>query len=295
MLSHLTTRPVLAATTSAAAICLGLIVVLPLTSVKVPTTALPKVAERAAPVPAPLHETADALIAAEPAAPPPAPAMRSAREAGGMMGSIAPAYSPATAPMPMLRAVPQADAETFANATANPVKITAEEPVSTFSADVDTASWAMVRSSLMRGQLPPENAVRIEEMVNYFPYAYPAPEEGEAPFRASVSVFPTPWNADTRLVRIGLQDGGETAQQEALAIGLGLGPHLGHHRGEGLDFRDASGGDKGFDLSLGGHGPAFAQDGGFAAGKVVVERTRRNTGRVADHLDRDGIPAVFDP
>ena len=205
MLSHLATRPVLAATTSAAAICLGLIVVLPLTSVKVPTTALPKVAERAAPVPAPLHEPADALIAAEPAAPPPAPAMRSAREAGGMMGSIAPAYSPATAPMPMPRAVPQADAETFANATANPVKITAEEPVSTFSADVDTASWAMVRSSLMRGQLPPENAVRIEEMVNYFPYAYPAPEEGEAPFRASVSVFPTPWNADTRLVRIGLQ------------------------------------------------------------------------------------------
>lgn len=100
---------------------------------------------------------------------------------------------------------PDSDTEAFANAAMNPVRIAAEEPVSTFSIDTDTASWPVVRSSLAAGILPPKEAVRIEEMVNYFPYDYPAPAAGEAPFRASVSLFPTPWNAGTRLLRIGLQ------------------------------------------------------------------------------------------
>src|SRR5690606_21467158 len=52
---------------------------------------------------------------------------------------------------------------------------------------------------------PPAGAVRIEEMVNYFPYDYAAPGDGEAPFRAAVTLFPTPWNKDTRLLRIGIQ------------------------------------------------------------------------------------------
>jgi Ca-activated chloride channel family protein len=100
---------------------------------------------------------------------------------------------------------PSPNTESFANADANPLKITAQEPVSTFSIDVDTASYALVRSSLMRGQLPPREAVRIEEMINYFPYAYPAPDAGEAPFRPTVTTFQTPWNADTQLVHIALQ------------------------------------------------------------------------------------------
>ncbi len=95
--------------------------------------------------------------------------------------------------------------EAFPNAAANPVKTVATDPVSTFSIDVDTASYAVVRSSLMNGYLPPADAVRIEELVNYFPYAYPAPQAGEAPFRPSVSVIATPWNEGTRLVRIGIQ------------------------------------------------------------------------------------------
>ncbi len=86
----------------------------------------------------------------------------------------------------------------------NPVKITAEEPVSTFSTDVDTASYAVVRSTLNLGMLPTPEQVRVEEMINYFPYAYPAPEPGQA-FRTTVSVMPTPWNDGTRLVTIGLQ------------------------------------------------------------------------------------------
>ncbi|WP_106745808.1 vWA domain-containing protein [Yoonia maritima] len=99
----------------------------------------------------------------------------------------------------------QSNTETYANAAANPLKVTSEEPVSTFSIDVDTAAYSVVRSSLSRGQLPPANAVRIEELINYFPYDYPAPDAGDAPFRSTVSSFETPWNADTQLVHIALQ------------------------------------------------------------------------------------------
>ncbi|MDZ4392353.1 vWA domain-containing protein [Cypionkella sp.] len=103
-------------------------------------------------------------------------------------------------PMPQ----PQPNTETFANADANPVKVTAEEPVSTFSIDVDTASYATVRSSLNAGYLPDPASVRIEEMVNYFPYAYPKPE-GDQAFRPTIAVMPTPWNPNTRLVNIAIQ------------------------------------------------------------------------------------------
>ncbi len=94
--------------------------------------------------------------------------------------------------------------ETFANEKPNPVKITTETPVSTFSIDMDTASYAVIRNSLTNGQMPNPSAVRIEEMVNYFTYDYPAPTEGNA-FQPTVSVTQTPWNADTQLVQIGLQ------------------------------------------------------------------------------------------
>ncbi len=101
--------------------------------------------------------------------------------------------------------VPEPDTEAFANAAENPLKVVAEEPVSTFSIDVDTASWAVVRQSILAGYLPPPEAVRIEEMINYFPYDYPAPQAGEAPFRPTVTVFDTPWNPDTDLVHIAIQ------------------------------------------------------------------------------------------
>jgi Ca-activated chloride channel family protein len=86
----------------------------------------------------------------------------------------------------------------------NPVRAVAEAPVSTFSIDVDTASYAFVRRSLEAGRLPPEAAVRVEELINYFAYDYPRPEAGEAPFRPTVAVYPTPWNPDTKLVHIGI-------------------------------------------------------------------------------------------
>ena len=98
----------------------------------------------------------------------------------------------------------QSNTEEFASADDSPVKIVAENPVSTFSIDVDTASYSVVRSSLMNGSLPPAAAVRVEEMINYFPYAHPAPD-GDAPFRPTVSVAPTPWNGGTKLVQIAIQ------------------------------------------------------------------------------------------
>lgn len=107
---------------------------------------------------------------------------------------------------PDIVAPPEPDREEYANADDNPLRITAEDPVSTFSIDVDTASWSLVRSSLNRGQMPDPEAVRIEEMINYFPYDYAAPGEDDlSPFRPTVSVFETPWNPDTQLVRIALQ------------------------------------------------------------------------------------------
>lgn len=93
----------------------------------------------------------------------------------------------------------------FTDIEPNPIKVVREEPVSTFSIDVDTASYAFVRASLNRNVLPQKDAVRVEELINYFPYAYPAPEDRAEPFRASVAVFPTPWNLETRLIHIGIK------------------------------------------------------------------------------------------
>ncbi|MHA6264752.1 vWA domain-containing protein [Arenibacterium sp. CAU 1754] len=99
---------------------------------------------------------------------------------------------------------PEAGSETFSNTESNPLKIVSEDPVSTFSIDVDTASYSVVRNSLMQGVLPPKEAVRVEEMMNYFPYDYAAPKNGDA-FRPTVSVSSSPWNAGTQLVHIGIQ------------------------------------------------------------------------------------------
>lgn len=78
------------------------------------------------------------------------------------------------------------------------------EPLSTFSIDVDRASYSNIRRFIRQGQLPPKDAVRIEELINYFPYAYHAPR-GEHPFSVSTEIAAAPWQSEHRLVRIGLQ------------------------------------------------------------------------------------------
>lgn len=79
------------------------------------------------------------------------------------------------------------------------------EPLSTFSIDVDTASYANVRRFLESGTLPPAGAVRIEELINYFDYDYAPPAEGDAPFAVHVEIAGCPWNPEHRLARIGLK------------------------------------------------------------------------------------------
>ena len=78
------------------------------------------------------------------------------------------------------------------------------EPLSTFSIDVDTASYANVRRFLMDGRQVPPDAVRIEEMINYFRYNYPKPD-GETPFSVYTEMSGCPWNSSNQLLLIGLQ------------------------------------------------------------------------------------------
>ena len=97
------------------------------------------------------------------------------------------------------------DRESYAHQDENPVKITSETPVSTFSVDVDTASYSNVRRILNQGQLPPRDAVRVEEMINYFSYNYTPPKTVEPPFSITTEMAPAPWNKGRVLLQIGLQ------------------------------------------------------------------------------------------
>jgi Ca-activated chloride channel family protein len=80
-----------------------------------------------------------------------------------------------------------------------------QAPVSTFSVDVDTASYANVRRFLVGGRLPPADAVRLEELVNYFDYGYPEPPTAGPPIGTELALFDAPWAAGRQLLRIGLQ------------------------------------------------------------------------------------------
>ncbi len=87
----------------------------------------------------------------------------------------------------------------------NPFEVVRDAPLSTFSIDVDTASYSAVRRYLNRNQLPPADSVRVEELINYFDYAYEPPSDGDAPFKADVAVTACPWKPAHRLVRVALK------------------------------------------------------------------------------------------
>ena len=86
----------------------------------------------------------------------------------------------------------------------NPFQQPGNAPLSTFSIDVDTAAYSFMRRSLNAGKLPPKDAVRIEELINYFPYSYPQPQ-GDQPFSITTEVAAAPWNSQHKLVQIGLK------------------------------------------------------------------------------------------
>jgi Ca-activated chloride channel family protein len=103
--------------------------------------------------------------------------------------------------------------EAYKHIDENPFYEAARVPLSTFSIDVDTASYSNTRRFLRNGQLPPKDAVRIEELINYFSYDYPQPA-GDAPFSITSEVAACPWNTGRRLVHIGLQ--GKRVRREDL-------------------------------------------------------------------------------
>ncbi|MES9853308.1 MAG: VWA domain-containing protein [Candidatus Thiodiazotropha sp. L084R] len=97
------------------------------------------------------------------------------------------------------------DREKYAQLRENGVHLVTQSPVSTFSVDVDSGAYALVRRFLNQGQMPPKDVVRAEELINYFDYQYPDPESNSHPFSLTTEFGPTPWNANTRLVHVGIQ------------------------------------------------------------------------------------------
>ena len=157
---------------------------------------------------------------------PPVVFNRAARDmqAGGQAASKHLAMPAPAAVAPELFVTPEPfvtpeDRERFGSFATNPVRSALESPVSTFSIDVDTASYAFVRRALKEGFLPDRDSVRVEEMINYFPYDWPGPQSAQMPFNASVTMMPTPWNEHTRLMHVAIK-GYDIAPAEKPAANL---------------------------------------------------------------------------
>ncbi|HEY0196914.1 MAG TPA: VWA domain-containing protein [Rhodanobacter sp.] len=108
-------------------------------------------------------------------------------------------------PMAMQPMPGDINTENYTHRATNPVLLAAEQPVSTFSIDVDTGSYTNVRRMLNQGQLPPADAVRAEEFINYFDYGYTPPADRSQPFSVTTELAPAPWNAKRQLLLIGIQ------------------------------------------------------------------------------------------
>ena len=133
-----------------------------------------------------------------------APALESVAVTGSRVATVGLA-APAMAPPPPYPVAAEANTENYDAFDDNGLVLAAEQPVSTFSIDVDTGSYSNVRRMLAQGQLPPKDAVRVEEMINYFDYGYPRPTDAGTPFRADVELAPAPWDGRRTLMRVGLQ------------------------------------------------------------------------------------------
>ncbi|MFL6845276.1 MAG: vWA domain-containing protein [Allosphingosinicella sp.] len=149
------------------------------------------------------EETVTDEALALPMPPPPPPVAMAATSGIVVTGSrIA---SPKMRMEPGWMPPPPVGRDRFTAISENPFRVAAEEPVSTFSIDVDTASYSWVRASLTRNVLPQKDSVRTEEMINYFPYDYDSPRTAAQPFSSNVAVFPSPWTQGRKLVRIGIK------------------------------------------------------------------------------------------
>lgn len=166
--------------------------------------AVRKVAPVAPPQPSPMAETGPTAVARAPGA---NGQTLQSRTAARPMPSAAPAPQMVGRPAaPMFeQSVPQMDRNRLEQFDTSPVRLALENPVSTFSIDVDTASYAFVRRSLKEGVMPEPDSVRVEEMINYFPYDWAGPEIASVPFNSNISVMPTPWNDNTQLMHVAIK------------------------------------------------------------------------------------------
>ncbi len=154
-------------------------------------------AEQAA-IAADSYQSARLFSPPAPPAPPPPPPMPQRAMRMAAAGIAAPL--PAAVPPP-----PAVDTERYAHQDDNPVRRTDEQPVSTFSIDVDTGSYSNVRRMVRAGERPPADAVRAEEFINYFDYHHPAPESPQVPFRVTTQLAPAPWNSQRQVLMIGIK------------------------------------------------------------------------------------------
>jgi len=129
--------------------------------------------------------------------------LRSIAKADTLARNPSPQTTWIPAPDPASR--PVQNTEKYQTIVENPVVRVAEQSTSTFSIDVDTGAYANARRFLKAGHLPPADAVRIEEMLNYFSYNYDTPEDTSTPFSINTELSSTPWNKNTRLLHIGLK------------------------------------------------------------------------------------------
>lgn len=136
-----------------------------------------------------------------PPPPPPAPMAMEAEASRQRLMMLAPA-SAAVAHLPYVQPT---ITERYEARDDNPVQRASEQPVSTFSIDVDTGSYANVRRMLRQGVRPPADAVRVEEFLNYFGYGHPAPATKQTPFRVTTELAPSPWNANRQLLMVGIK------------------------------------------------------------------------------------------
>src|SRR5690606_23827771 len=112
-------------------------------------------------------------------------------------------FMPAPSPEPY--GAEEENRDRFEGFETNPVRSALESPVSTFSIDVDTSSYAFARRSLKEGMMPDAESVRVEEFINYFPYDWAGPDSASVPFNTTVTVMPTPWNDNTQLMHVALK------------------------------------------------------------------------------------------
>ncbi|MBO9353600.1 DUF3520 domain-containing protein [Bordetella petrii] len=155
-------------------------------------------------LPAAHSADADDAARAAPAQARPAPSARHESAPQGYMAQRASVAAP-RAPADYYPPASAEDRETYARYRDNPVVAAREQPVSTFGVDVDTGSYANVRRLLNEGRLPPADAVRAEEFINYFDYGYAAPASRAQPFHIATEVAAAPWNPQRQLLKIGIQ------------------------------------------------------------------------------------------